>query len=286
MFPNSPHSVHVLNEEYRKTCIVEVIDKLLDEFIFYVEDEVFDEVSDEEIAMEEAQLDDNVSDGVWCYGVNVIRCFMVLDDFEDAVSTGNGDHLTILRKQLLIHFFSTPWFNEFAIEMLINILQCEVLLSKAEAHECKWAATVNWKGGSRKNIETDLFQENRNAEMKKLIRSMGANKSVKAIEKASKASGGVTKVVEAFEQQVNIQQKSGTHSHKSSTNDETVISADLRSLRPLQKQDEEDESFVNISHNLTSAFDKTKFNAWVERHKKKHFSCTIQLQITQIWKTE
>ena len=31
---NSPHSVHVLNEEYRKTCIVEVIEKLLDEFIF------------------------------------------------------------------------------------------------------------------------------------------------------------------------------------------------------------------------------------------------------------
>ena len=214
--------------------------------------------------MEEAQLDDNVSDGVWCYGVNVIRCFMVLDDFKDAVSTGNGDHLTILRKQLLIHFFLTPWFNEFAIEMLINILQCEVLLSKAEAHECKWAATVNWKGRSRKNIETDLFQENRNAEMKKLIRSMGANKAVKAIERASKASGGVTKVVEAFERQVNIQQKSGTHSHKSSTNDKTVISADLRSLSPLQKQDEEDESFVNISHNLTSAFNKTKFNAWVE----------------------
>ena len=162
---------------------------------------------------------------------------MVLDDFKDAVSTGNGDHLAILRKQLLIHFFSTPGFNEFAIEMLINILQCELLLSKAEAHQCKWAATVNWKGRSRKNIQIDLFQENRNAEMKKLIRSMGANKTVKAIERASKASGGVAKVVEAFERQVNIKQKSATHSHKSSTNDETVISAHLRSLRPFQKQD-------------------------------------------------
>jgi hypothetical protein len=70
--------------------------------------------------------------------------------------------------------------------MLINILQCEVLLLKAEAHRCKWAATVNWKGGSGRNIEIDLFQENRNCEMKKLISSMGANKTEKAISRASK----------------------------------------------------------------------------------------------------
>ena len=59
--------------------------------------------------------------------------------------------------------------------MFINILQCNVLLSEAE--HCKWAATVNWKGGTGKNIEIDLFQENRNAEMKTLIKAMGANKT-------------------------------------------------------------------------------------------------------------
>ena len=53
---NSPHSVHVLNEEYRKTYVGEVIDKFFDEFIFHLEEEVFDEVSDEEIAMEEGTV--------------------------------------------------------------------------------------------------------------------------------------------------------------------------------------------------------------------------------------
>ena len=256
---NSPHSVYVQNEEYRKTYIIKVVDKFLDEFVFHSGEEVSDEDTS----------DSNGADGVWCYGVNIIKCFMLLLDFKDAVSTGNGDHLSILRKQLLIHFFSTPGFNQFAIEMLVNTLQCEVLLSKAEAHRCKWAATVNWKGGSGKNIEIDLFQENRNCEMKKLIGSMGANKTKKAIERASKASGGVTKIVEAYEQQVNIQPKSTMHSHKSSTNDETVISTDLRSVRPFQKQDGRAfESFVNISANPTSSFDQVKFNTWIERHKK------------------
>ena len=95
------------------------MDKFLDEFIFPSE-----------------LSDDEVSDGVWCYSVSILKCFMVIADFKDAVSTGNGDHISILRKQLLVHFFSIPGFNQFAIEMLINILQCEVLLSEA------WAATV------------------------------------------------------------------------------------------------------------------------------------------------
>ena len=115
-------------------------------------------------------------------------------------------------------------------QLLINILQCNVLLSEAEAHRCKWAATANWTGGARKHIEIDLFQENRNAEMKKLIKSMGANKTEKAITRASKASGGVSKVVEAFERQFNMGKKSSAHSHRSSSEDEKLISRDLRCL--------------------------------------------------------
>ena len=156
---NGPHSRQALKEDYQKTYMGNVIDKFLDEFVFLREDEV--------------------TDGIWCYGVNLIKRFLMLADFKDAVSTGNGAHLLILRKQLLIHFLSTPGFNDFVIEMLINILQCKVLLSEAEAKRCKWAATVNWNGGSGKNIEMDLFQENRNCEMKKLIKSMGANKTEK-----------------------------------------------------------------------------------------------------------
>ncbi len=118
----------------------------------------------------------------------------------------------------MCHLFATPGFNEFSIEVLINILQCKVL------HHCKWAATVNWNGGARKNIEIDLFQENKNFKMKKLIRAMGANKTEKAISRASKATGGVTSIVDAFEQQVNIHPKSSQHSHKSSASDEGIIS--------------------------------------------------------------
>lgn len=213
--------------------------------------------------------DKKVSDGVWCYSVNIIKCFMVLTDFKDAVSSGSGDYIAILRKQSLVHFFATPGFNEFAIEMLINILQCEVLQSKAKAHRCKWAATVNWKGGASKNIEIDLFQENRNAEMKKLIRSMGANKTEKAITRACQAAGGVSKIVEAFEEQVKMPYISTSHTHKSSVDDEKLISRDLRSLRPFKNEDGRTfETFVGISPDPNHLLDTKKFKEWIDRHKK------------------
>ena len=99
------------------------------------------------------------------------------------------------------------------------------------------AATVNLKGGTNNNIEIDLFQENRNCEIKKLIRSMGANKTHKAISRASKASDGVMKVVEAFENQVSMPKRSSSHTHKSSTYDELLVLRDLRALRPFRKED-------------------------------------------------
>jgi hypothetical protein len=192
---------------------------------------------------------------------------MVLADVKDAVATGNGEHLSTIRKQLLIHFFTTD-FNEFAIEMLINILQCKVLLSEANAYHCQWAATVHWSGGAGKNIEIDLFQENMNAEMKKLVKSMGANKSDKTITRASKASGGVSKVVESFEKQVNLHRRSSTHSHKSSDNDERLILADLRAMKPFNTVEGRSfDSFVGVSCDPTHLFDEVKFKTWIDRHK-------------------
>lgn len=136
--------------------------------------------------------------------VNLIVSFLLLADFKDAVKSGNEDYLAVLRKQLLVHLFSTPGYNEFSIEMLTNILHCQVLLTEQEAHQCKWAATGNWNGGSHKNIEIDLFQENQNSEMKKMIKAMGANKSENAISRVSQACTGWRKIVESYEGQVNI----------------------------------------------------------------------------------
>ena len=250
---NGPCSVNVSNEEYRERYLDSTLDKFLDEYVLVTEDK---------------QSSPTATNGIWSHGINIMKSYLVLADMKDAVATGNGDYLTTLRKQLLMHFSSTRGFNEYAIEMFINILQCHVLLSESEAHMCKWAATVNWKGGTRNNIEIDLFQENRNYEVKKLIKSVGANKTHKAITRASKASSGVSKVVEAFEDQVKMPRKSSTHKHRSSTEDESIIQRDLRALRPFERDGRSYEAFAGISPDPLHALDKTKFKQWIDRHKR------------------
>ena len=231
-------------DEQKKLFIEGTLDKFLEQYVFIEDDQAFG------------------TDSVCHYSVSLVKSFMILADIKDTVATGNGQHLSVLHKQLLVHFFSASGFNEYAIEMLVNIMQHQILLSPAQAHQCMWAATVNWSGGYGKNVEIDLFLENRNKDMKAMIKSMGANKSEKAIHRASKAAGGV---VDAFEKQVSMHRKSSSHSHKSSSQDEKIAVTDLRSLRPFHQVNERKlESFKNISYD----FDEKKFVGWINNHKR------------------
>ena len=88
--------------------------------------------------------------------------------FQDTVKEGNGT----LHKQLVSHFNALPGFNNYAIEMLISVVQNSGFLSDAEAPQCIWASTINWRGDARNKIEIDLLQENRNKSLKKSSRQL------------------------------------------------------------------------------------------------------------------
>ena len=85
----------------------------------------------------------------------------------------------------------------------------------------------------------------------------------------SKASGGIRKIIEVFENQASIKQKSSAHSHKSSLEDERKVLADLRKLKPFSYvQGRMHASLDGISSNSPSALDEEKFCKWLEKHQK------------------
>ena len=43
--------------------------------------------------------------------------------------------------------------------MLISTLQNEVLPSPREAHQCKWTALANWKGGQEKTLRLTCYKK-------------------------------------------------------------------------------------------------------------------------------
>ncbi len=260
---NNPCPPNDLNEDERKLHVLAVLDKFLEEYVFQTSecsDDDGDTIDDD---------DDDDDDGVYNYSINLLKSFMVLVDCKNAVASGNGEHLALIQKQMLLYFSSVSGFNSYAIEMLIATIQNEVLLSPAEAQQCKWAALANWKGGRNKNIEIDLLQENRNKDIKELIRHMGANKTDKAVQRISKAAGGVRKIVDVFEDQVGITPKSSFHSHRSSSEDEKKILADLQQLKPFAKTPgRSHSSFCGISSDPLKDLDEQKFCEWLQRHQK------------------
>ena len=208
-------------------------------------------------------------DGVFAYSSNLIIQYMILADYKDAVASGNEGYITTLHKNLLLHFHTGSGFNAYALEMLVSIIQNEVLLSQRKSHQNKWASTANRKGGKYKNIEIDLLQENRNRDIKELIRAMGANKTEKAIHRASKAAAGVRCIVDTFDKQVNKHKMSSSHTHKASLEDEKKVRNDLRELRPFHHTPgRSHESFPDISNDPLSNLDEEEFSKWLAKHKR------------------
>ena len=234
-----------------------VLDKFISEFLFTAPTN----------ENEESCPDDQ--DLVRNYSLCLLKYFFLFNDFKDAVKEGNGERLATLHKQLLLHLKALSGFNAYAIEMLISIVQNEAFLSEAEAHQCMWASTVNWKGGASKNIEIDLLQENMNEDIKKSIKGMGVNKIDKAIENASRAAGGQHKVVENFDVQINRAVSSSSHSHRSAAADESKVLADLRALKPFTNEpNRTHDSFPNIAPDPLATLNQAELEKWLTRHKR------------------
>ena len=208
-------------------------------------------------------------DSVMNYSLSLLRYYFIIADFKDAVREGNGKQLLILHKQLPKHFKSIPGYNAYAIEMLISIVQSEAFLSQAESHQIMWAATVNWKGGKSRNIEIDLLQENRNKDLKNLIKAMGANKTTSAIQRASRAAGGVRHIVENFDNNVSLAKQSSDHTHRSTEPDESIILSDLRQIKPFKlSPGRKYKSFSTIDADNLKSLDRADFTTWLLKHKK------------------
>ena len=63
---------------------------------------------------------------------------------------------------------------------------------------------------------------------------MGANKTSKAIQRASRAAGGVRHIVENFDNNASVAVQSSDHTHWSSESGEEIVMAYLKDLKPFK----------------------------------------------------
>ena len=80
----------------------------------------------------------------------------------------------------------------------------EAIVSEEMAERLTWGRFVNWHGGEGKNIANDAAQEICNDSSKDVVKGMGANKTTKAILRASQSGAGVHEIKWSFDKATNI----------------------------------------------------------------------------------
>ncbi|KAL9977656.1 hypothetical protein ACROYT_G015085 [Oculina patagonica] len=120
-------------------------------------------------------------------------------------------------------------------------------------------------GGAR-DINT---AENSNRDLKKEIKSMGANKTDKALNLFSRASGGEMQTVENFDNQVNRGIKASSHRHQSSDADEMKVLTDLRVLKPFNTvPSRKHDSCQDVMSDPLATLNETDLEKWLQRHAR------------------
>ena len=262
-----PNYAFMSIKEHRQRYYEDTLDKFIDKFVIGDDDDDDDEREPENNQQSSTTGDARPVDNLKYYSRNILQYFFVLEDYRDAVREGDGQRMAQIHKDFLLYFKTESSYNAYAIEMLVNVAQNDVLLSEREAHQAIWSQTVNWKGGEAKNVEADLMQENRNNDHKTGIKAMGPNKTSKAVERSTKASGGKRCIVQNFDEISMVASQSSTHTHKSSERDEQLISQDLRKLRPFKNTPGRcHPSFPQQHAHPLEKVDFAELHAWIRGH--------------------
>ena len=97
---------------------------------------------------------------------------------------------------------------------------------------------------------------------------MGANKTTKAILRASQSGVGVHEIKWSFDKVTNIHRVSQTHSARSSVEDELMMLQDLRKLHPFRVVSGRYHAhFPDTAISTTANLDVGELFTWLERHK-------------------
>ena len=187
----------------------------------------------------------------------------------DTCKEGDGERSIINKKRLLMYFKSSTSFQNYSIEMFTSIAQVKALASEEMAHRLTWGRFVNWHGGAGQNIACDMAQEICNRTSKDIVRGMGANKTRKAMMRASKASAGIHQIVQQLRDTTKIKKRSQAHTHKNKDDDEKMMLQDLQKLKRFKvSPGRSHHNFEDMQVSPTSTVDMAKLFSWLEKHKK------------------
>lgn len=202
-------------------------------------------------------------DGKYAYAVEVLSLGLFYLSFKDAIRNGNG--LQVLRCwKYLMPIFKASGRTNYSIEAFATLYQYYYTLSPRQSHQLIWSRFVNTHGQPGHNIECDLHMEHLNRLCKNAIKSMGANKTEKAIQRAAKAIGKTSAVVDNFNRISKLSPTSNKHSSPNVSKDRDLIIKELVNNKVFKViEGRKHESFKNIRNGIMTEGNESRLKEWI-----------------------
>jgi len=166
------------------------------------------------------------------YGLCVIEFAVLAMQIIDTVHEGDGDHLIVILKYLLLMFKAKSNYSKYAIENEYRS-QVKCTLTEQMATRVIYGRFSNTNGKPSHNMETDIAMEHTIKGTKVLINGMSANKTQEPIQRTSSV-GAVHCICHSYDKCSNVTPNSTAHSRKTAPTDELCLVQDLKNLQSFK----------------------------------------------------
>ena len=201
------------------------------------------------------------SDGVYAYGVEMLtlgccsKTPLKKEMVNKCLGAGSTSYLSLKLQDVppILSKHSSP------------CISFTTHFSPRQSHQLMWSRFVNTHGLSGHNIECDLHMEHLNRLCKTSIKSMGANKTEKAIQHASKAISSTSAIVDNFGEITTVKAPSQKHSTTSISKDRDIILHVLNSNGTFKEiQGRKHKSFPKLNNSIITKVNQSDLKAWIE----------------------
>ena len=208
----------------------------------------------------------NQCDDMLAYQKALMEYGLLLLNFKDAISEGDGDRNLRCWKFFLLHLRNDKRSTKYALEALYLMFQVNSLLTPKAAHELIWNRLKICLDG---NILLDLLLEFYNSLLKVAVKKHGPNASQRSIDRISKSITSTKELMDRFDSELHICKRSGKHVAKSSDENLKKIVRDLVDHKAMEyTPGRVYQHYHDMHSSFLWNFDIQDMHMWINNHKK------------------
>ena len=218
----------------------------------------------------EAKSSEAVQDDMFNYQCSLLDIGMIILNFYDAVSEGDGMRVVRCWKFMLPYLKNDgARSRKYALEALYLLCQTYGILSQRDGHRLIWNRFNKSKPGHGGNIPQDLALEHYNNLLRNVVKKLGPNATnEKVITRYCKAITVNKTLLENFDRSCKIIRRSGKHVTGSMTMDLQRVVKELMkhdALKPTPGR--KYKFFTDMDPTLLQHLDVHGMYKWIQEHK-------------------